>query len=362
MSYLIIGKTLDSVTNDMAGFWRMITGDSQLRWIGPEKGVIHMATGALVNAIWDLYAKTENKPLWKLVSDMTPEQFVSCIDFKYITDAITPEESLKILSKLEKSKKDRIGKLQRKGYPAYTSSAGWLGYSDEKIIALCRQAKKDGWDFIKMKVGSNLEDDIRRASIIRNEIGYDIKLMMDANQSWDVDEAIDHIGQLARFQPWWIEEPTNPDDINGHKTIAEAIQPIKVATGEVCQNRVVFKQFITSGAIDICQVDACRIGGVNEVLAVLLIAAKYNIPVCPHAGGVGLCEYVQHIAMIDYICVSGSMENRVIEYTDHLHEHFLAPVVIKNGAYIPPTHPGYSVQMKTESISNYTFPDGENWK
>jgi len=362
LSYLIIGKTLDSFTTDMAGFWRMITGDSQLRWIGPEKGVIHMATGALVNAVWDLYAKTENKPLWKLVCDMPPEKLVSCIDFTYLTDAITPEESLDILSKLEISKQDRIDHLLQNGYPAYTSSAGWLGYSDEKIISLCRQAKQNGWKYMKMKVGANLQDDMRRAAIIRKEIGYDMKLMMDANQIWDVNEAIENVKQLAQFQPWWIEEPTNPDDILGHGTIARAVHPIKVATGETCQNRIIFKQLITTGAIGICQVDSCRIGGVNEVLAVLLMATKYKIPVCPHAGGVGLCEYVQHIAMIDYICISGSMENRVIEYVDHLHEHFLDPVVIMNSAYMSPSVPGYSIQMKPESLKKYTFPDGEAWK
>lgn len=362
LSYLIVGKTLDSFTQDMAGFWRMITGDSQLRWLGPEKGVIHLATGAVVNAVWDLYAKVEKKPLWKLIADMSPEEVVSCIDFTYITDAIIKEEALEILKKNESSKKERIKYLLENGYPAYTTSAGWLGYSDEKIRRLCCEAKKDGWKYLKMKVGSNLEDDIRRASIIREEIGNDMKLMMDANQKWDVDEAIQNIKKLAKFSPWWIEEPTSPDDILGHKKIAEAIKPIKVATGEHCQNRVMFKQLITSGAIDFCQIDSCRIGGVNEIFAVLLMAAKYNIPVCPHAGGVGLCEYVQHLSMVDYICITGSMENRVIEYVDHLHEHFLDPVVIKNSAYMPPSMPGYSITMKPESLKKYSFPNGEIWK
>ncbi|OGU30195.1 MAG: fuconate dehydratase [Ignavibacteria bacterium GWA2_35_9] len=361
LSYLIKGKTLGSFTQNMAGFWKMITGDSQLRWLGPEKGVIHLATGAIVNAVWDLYAKIEKKPLWKLVADMSPEEFISCIDFTYITDAITKEEALQILKKKESSKQERIKFLLENGYPAYTTSAGWLGYSNEKIRHLCREAKKDGWKYLKMKVGSNLEDDMRRASIIREEIGYDMKLMMDANQKWDVEEAIHNVKRLAEFKPWWIEEPTSPDDILGHKAIADAVRPIKVATGEHCQNRVVFKQLITSGAIDICQVDSCRIGGVNEILAVLLMAAKYEIPVCPHAGGVGLCEYVQHLSMIDYICVSGSIENRVIEYVDHLHEHFLDPVVIKNSAYMPPAVPGYSITMKRESLEKYSFPDGEAW-
>ena len=361
LSYLIKGKTLGSFIQNMAGFWKMITGDSQLRWLGPEKGVIHLATGAIVNAVWDLYAKIEKKPLWKLVADMSPEEFISCIDFTYITDAITKEEALQILKKKESSKQERIKFLLENGYPAYTTSAGWLGYSNEKIRYLCREAKKDGWKYLKMKVGSNLEDDMRRASIIREEIGYDMKLMMDANQKWDVEEAIHNVKRLAEFKPWWIEEPTSPDDILGHKAIADAVRPIKVATGEHCQNRVVFKQLITSGAIDICQVDSCRIGGVNEILAVLLMAAKYEIPVCPHAGGVGLCEYVQHLSMLDYICVSGSIENRVIEYVDHLHEHFLDPVVIKNSAYMPPAVPGYSITMKRESLEKYSFPDGEAW-
>jgi L-fuconate dehydratase len=362
LSYLLIGKTLDSFTRDMAGFWKMITGDSQLRWLGPEKGVIHLATGAIVNAVWDLYAKIEKKPLWKLISDMTPEEFISCIDFTYITDAITKEEALEILKNNKNSKTGRIKFLEKNGYPAYTTSAGWLGYPDEKIRRLCRDAKNDNWKYLKMKVGSDIKDDIRRASVIREEIGYDMKLMMDANQKWDVDEAVRNVNMLTEFKPWWIEEPTSPDDILGHKTIREAVKPIKVATGEHCQNRVIFKQLITSGAIDICQIDSCRLGGVNEVLAVLLMAAKYNMPVCPHAGGVGLCEYVQHLSMIDYICITGTMENRVIEYVDHLHEHFLDPVVIKNSAYMPPTKPGYSITMKPESLDLYSFPDGEVWK
>ena len=362
MSFLVIGKTLESFTINMGKFWKMMMSDSQLRWLGPEKGVIHLAAGALINAVWDLYAKVEKKPLWKLVADMSPEEFVSCVDFTYITDAITKDEALVILKKNESSKQERINYLLENGYPAYTTSAGWLGYSDEKIRRLCREAKSDGWKYLKMKVGSNLEDDKRRASIIREEIGYDMKLMMDANQKWDVDESIENVKGLAEYKPWWIEEPTSPDDILGHKKIAEAVAPIKVATGEHCQNRVIFKQLITSGAIDICQIDSCRLGGVNEVLAVLLMAEKYKIPVCPHAGGVGLCEYVQHLSMIDYICISASIDGRVIEYVDHLHEHFLDPVVIKNSAYMPPSRPGYSIEMKQESLKDYSFPDGKIWK
>ncbi len=362
LSYLIVGKTLESFTANMGDFYRMVSGDSQLRWLGPEKGVIHLATAAVVNAVWDLYAKTEGKPLWKLLADMSPERLISCIDFTYITDAITPDEALQLLKSKEASKQERIDKLQKEGYPAYTTSAGWLGYSDDKMRRLCREAKAEGFDHIKIKVGSDLEDDMRRAAIIREEIGPDLRLMMDANQKWDVDEAIANMKQLAKFDPWWIEEPTSPDDILGHAAIAKAIAPIHVATGEHCQNRVMFKQLMQAGAIGICQIDSCRVGGVNEILAILLMAAKFDIPVCPHAGGVGLCEYVQHLSMIDYIAISGSMDNRIIEYVDHLHEHFLDPVVIKNGAYMPPKLPGYSIEMKTDSLESYRFPDGKIWE
>lgn len=361
LSYLIVGKTLESFTSNMGDFYRMVSGDSQLRWLGPEKGVIHLATAAVVNAVWDLYAKKEGKPLWKLLADMSPATLISCIDFTYITDAITPDEALQLLKSKEASKQERIDTLQRDGYPAYTTSAGWLGYSDEKMRRLCREAKAEGFDHIKIKVGSDLKDDMRRAAIIREEIGPDLRLMMDANQKWDVDEAIANMKQLAKFDPWWIEEPTSPDDILGHAKIAKAVAPIHVATGEHCQNRVMFKQLMQAGAIGICQIDSCRVGGVNEILAILLMAAKFDIPVCPHAGGVGLCEYVQHLSMIDYIAVSGSLENRIIEYVDHLHEHFLDPVVVKNGAYMPPKLPGYSIEMKAESLESYRFPDGKIW-
>jgi len=362
LSYLLKGKTLEDIASDMAGFWRMITGDSQLRWLGPEKGVIHLATGAVVNAVWDLYAKSEGKPLWKLISDMTPQQIVSCIDFTYLTDVITPDEALQILQLQENSKQERIQYLLKNGYTAYTTSAGWLGYSDEKIRRLCHEAKKEGWKYMKMKVGSDIHADVRRAEIIREEIGNDLKLMMDANQKWEVNEAIENMQLLARFNPWWIEEPTSPDDVLGHLKIKKSIQPIRVATGEHCQNKVMFKQFLNSGAIDVCQIDSCRVGGVNEILSIMLMAAKLKIPVCPHAGGVGLCEYVQHLSMIDFICISGSMENRVIEFVDHLHEHFINPVVIQNGNYMPPTAPGYSIEMKRSSLKEYEFPNGKVWK
>lgn len=362
LSYLLIGKSLAEIKVDMAGFWRMITGDSQLRWLGPEKGVIHMATGALVNAVWDLYAKAEGKPLWKLIADMSPEEMVKCIDFTYVTDALTPGEAVELLSKNESSKQERIDYLTRNGYPAYNTSVGWLGYSEEKIRRLSRKAKQEGWTHVKMKVGGALKEDTRRAEIIREEVGTGVKLMMDANQKWEVSEVIQHMSHLAKFDPWWIEEPTSPDDIAGHLAIAKAVAPIRVATGEHCQNRVMFKQFMQSGAISVCQVDSCRVGGVNEVLSIMLMAAKFNIPVCPHAGGVGLCEYVQHLSAIDFIAISASLDNRIIEYIDHLHEHFVDPVIIKNGKYMLPVAPGYSITMKSDSIDAYTFPTGSAWK
>jgi L-fuconate dehydratase len=358
----VIHQPLDTITNNFGLFYKQLTGDSQLRWLGPEKGVIHLAAGALINALWDLYAKAEEKPVWKLLTDMTPEQLVNCIDFTHITDALTPDEARELLKKQQAGRDERLEKLQKAGYPAYTTSAGWLGYSDEKIRRLCREAVDEGWTHVKMKVGSNLQDDLRRAEIIREEIGYDVKLMMDANQKWEIDEAIGNMQELARFEPWWIEEPTGPDDILGHKAIKQAIAPIKVATGEHCQNRIMFKQFLKAEALDICQIDSCRVGGVNENLAIMLMATKYDVPVCPHAGGVGLCEYVQHLSMIDYIAISGSLENRMIEYVDHLHEHFLDPVRIQNGHYMPPDESGFSIEMKTETLEKYAYPDGGIWR
>jgi L-fuconate dehydratase len=361
LKYLVLGKSLESFTENMGAFWRMITSDSHLRWLGPEKGVIHLATAAVVNAVWDLYAKAEGKPVWKLLVDMSPEQLVSCIDFRYITDALTPEEALAILQRNAPTRSQREAEMLRDGYPAYTTSTGWLGYSDEKVRRLCREALAEGWTHFKIKVGRNLDDDMRRSQIIREEIGPDRKLMMDANQVWDVGEAIENMKHLAAFNPWWIEEPTSPDDILGHAAVARAVAPIGVATGEHVQNRIIFKQLLQANAISFCQIDSCRLGGVNEVLAVLLMAAKFGVPICPHAGGVGLCEYVQHLALFDYICVSASLENRVLEYVDHLHEHFLDPVVIKNGHYMPPTAPGYSITMRPESLDEYEFPIGKTW-
>lgn len=361
---LIVGRSLASITTNLGEFWRHITGDSQLRWIGPEKGAIHLATAAVVNAVWDLYAKSEGKPLWKLLADMTPEELVRCIDFRYITDALTPQQACELLQRLAPTKAAREAEMRERGYPAYTTSAGWLGYSDDKLRRLCREAIAQGWNHLKIKVGRDLDDDIRRCTIIREEIGWVRKLMTDANQVWDVPQAIEWMKHLAKFKPWWIEEPTSPDDVLGHAAIARAMEPlgIGVATGEHCQNRVVFKQLMQADAIRFCQIDAARLGGVNEVLAVLLLAAKFGIPVCPHAGGVGLCEYVQHLSIFDYIAVSGSTENRVIEYVDHLHEHFLDPVTMRNGCYLPPTKPGYSIEMKSESLAQHEFPNGPAWK
>ena len=359
---LIVGRTLESFTTDMAGFWRHITGDSQLRWLGPEKGVIHLATAAVVNAVWDLWAKVESKPLWKLLADMTPEELVACIDFRYITDAITQEEALALLRDNVATKAERVAYLQQNGYPAYTTSAGWLGYDDAKVRRLCEEGIAEGWTHFKLKVGADIADDVRRAAIVRDAIGPECNLMVDANQRWDVDEAITNMAHLAPFNPLWIEEPTSPDDVLGHATIARAVAPIGVATGEHCQNRIIFKQLFQAEAIRYCQIDACRLGGVNEVLAVILMAAKFGVPVCPHAGGVGLCEYVQHLSIFDYIAVSASLDGRIIEFVDHLHEHFLDPVVIRNGCYMLPPQPGYSITMKRESLEAYTFPAGSGWQ
>jgi L-fuconate dehydratase len=358
---LVIGRTLESFTSDMRAFWQHITGDSQLRWIGPEKGAIHLASAAVVNAVWDLWAKVEGKPLWKLLADMTPEQLVSCIDFRYITDALTPDEALDLLRHQAPTKGLRETEMLRHGFPSYTTGAGWSGYSDDQMRSLCREALANGWHHFKLKVGLSLEDDLHRARIMREEIGSNNTLMFDANQVWEVNEAISAMQHLAEFDPFWIEEPTSPDDIFGHATIARAIMPVRVATGEHVQNRIIFKQLFQANAIAICQVDACRVGGVNEVLAILLMAAKFNIPICPHAGGVGLCEYVQHLSLFDYIAISGSLENRLIEYTPHLHEHFVHPVIIRNGRYIPPNAPGYSVTMYPTSMAAYSYPDGSVW-
>ncbi|WP_395651241.1 L-fuconate dehydratase [Brevundimonas sp.] len=351
----VVGLELDWIRDDPGRFWRYVTGDSQLRWIGPDKGAIHLATGAVVNAVWDLLAKAAGKPVWRFVADMTPEELVRAIDFRYLTDCITPEEALALVQAKAAGKAERIRILEAEGYPCYTTSAGWLGYSDDKLRRLAREAVDAGFRHIKLKVGQNREDDIRRLKIARETVGDDVTLMIDANQVWEVGEAIDWVNDLAFAKPWFIEEPTSPDDVLGHAAIRRGIGSIKVATGEMCQNRILFKQFMMAGAIDVVQIDACRLGGLNEVLAVMLMAAKYDLPVCPHAGGVGLCEYVQHLSMIDYVAISGTREGRVIEYVDHLHEHFLEPCEIRGAAYMPPRQPGFSIEMKPESLRRYAF-------
>jgi L-fuconate dehydratase len=363
LRHLVVGSRLEDITADLAGFWRRLASESQLRWLGPEKGVIHLALAAIVNAVWDLYAKAEGKPLWKLLADMTPRQIVSAIDFRYITDALTPEEALEILERQAPGKAAREAELLERGYPAYTTSAGWMGYPDDGIRGLIATALADGWTHFKVKVGASPEDDDRRVRLVREAIGPDRTLMIDANQQWDVNEAIERVTALAKYRPWWIEEPTSPDDVLGHAAVANGVRPagIGVATGEHCANRIIFKQLLQARAIDFCQIDSCRLGGVNENLAVILMAAKFGVPVCPHAGGVGLCEYVQHLSMFDYIAVSGTMEGRVTEFVDHLHEHFEEPVVIKRARYMPPMRPGYSITIKAESRLLHRYPEGAVW-
>ncbi len=358
----VVGRDLDELAGAMGAFWRGLVSDSQLRWLGPEKGVTHMATAALVNAVWDLLGRRAGKPVWKLVSDMPPRAQVELVDFRHISDAITKEEALERLEALAATRAEREAEIREHGYPAYVTSAGWLGYEDDKIRRLCRKSLAEGWTRFKMKVGSDPENDLRRGRIVREEIGPDGSLMLDANQVWDVGEAIAHMKPLAELDPKWIEEPTSPDDILGHARIRREIRPIGVATGEHCHNRVMWKQFFQADAIDYAQIDGCRLAGLNEVFAVLLMAAKYGIPVCPHAGGVGLCEYVQHFSILDYVCVSGSLEGRMTEYAEHLHEHFVHPVKVRDGRYRMPESPGFSVEMKAHSRESYTFPTGSAWK
>jgi L-fuconate dehydratase len=355
------GRRLSALTDDLRAFSRQLTDDSQFRWLGPEKGVTHMAAAAVINAVWDLYARQQNKPLWRLLADMSPREIVRLVDFRYIDDAITEAEALALLEAQLTGRESRIAELQRSGYPAYTTSVGWFGFSDEKIRSLCHEALAQGWRHFKLKVGGEPADDLRRAALVRGEIGGDTKLMMDANQRWGVKEAIDRTRGLAEFDPWWMEEPTSPDDILGHARIRRE-GGVRIATGEHCQNRVIFKQLLQAEAIDVCQIDSCRLAGVNENLAVLLMAAKFGVPVCPHAGGVGLCEYVQHLSAFDYIAVSGSLEDRVTEYVDHLHEHFVDSVRIRNARYVLPCQPGYSAEMYPQTLEDYRFPDGKVWR
>ncbi|XP_067257628.1 mitochondrial enolase superfamily member 1 [Chanodichthys erythropterus] len=364
LSTLVVGKTLEEITGDFRGFYRLLSSDGQMRWIGPEKGVIQLATAAILNAVWDLWARVEGKPLWKLLVDMDPAKLISCIDFRYITDALTEQEALDILVKAKAGQKTREEQMLREGYPAYTTSCAWLGYTDQQLTQLCSDALAQGWTKFKVKVGADLQDDIRRCSLIRKLIGPDKTLMIDANQRWDVNEAVTWVTKLAEFHPLWIEEPTSPDDILGHASISKALAPfgIGVATGEQCHNRVMFKQFLQASALQFVQIDSCRVGSVNENLAIILMAAKFNVPVCPHAGGVGLCELVQHLILFDYISVSASLSNRMCEFVDHLHEHFKSPTNIRNAHYIPPMDPGFSCEMLEESVKKHQYPEGEVWR
>lgn len=357
----LIGQNTDAICSQLGKTYRGLKRDSQLRWLGPDKGVEHLALGAVMNAVWDLAARRAGKPLWKLLVDMPAEEIVDAADLTYLSDALTRDEALAILAGLAPTRNERIQQLNEGGYPCYTTSAGWLGYSDEKLRRLCQEAVDQGYRHIKLKVGASLEDDIRRLRIAREVIGPEGNLMIDANQVWDVPQAIDWVKQLSEFNPLWIEEPTSPDDVLGHAVIRRAVQPIGVATGEHGMNRVLFKQLFQAGAVDYCQLDACRLASVNEVLSVQLMAAKFGIPVCPHAGGVGLCELVQHLSIFDFIAVSGDLTGRVTEFVDHLHEHFVDPCIIRDGAYVMPSNPGYSAELKEQTLQEFAFPWGSYW-
>ncbi len=358
----VVGRDLDGIEADLGAFWRSLAGDSQLRWLGPEKGVVHLALAAVVNAVWDLLARRAGKPLWKYLADLSPAEIVRAVDFRHISDALPPGAALELLEKRSDGRAGREAELLRDGYPAYVTSAGWIGYDEPTIRSRCREAVAAGWTHFKLKVGGDPVSDLERCRIVREEIGPDRRLMVDANQVWDVDQAIEAMKPLAAYDPWWIEEPTSPDDVLGHARIAEAVRPIGVATGEHCQNRVMVKQLLQARAVDFLQIDGCRLGGVNEVLAALLLAAHFEVPVCPHAGGVGLCEHVQHFSVFDYIAVSGSLENRIIEYADHLHEHFVEPVEMQGGRYRLPRAPGFGVEFRPESLERFAFPDGPIWR
>jgi len=361
MEHLVVGLPVDDLEQQLGQLWRALTSDSQLRWLGPEKGVIHMAAGAIINAAWDLVAKRAEKPLWKVLADLSPEQLVDLVDFRYLTDALNRDEAVAMLRAAEAGRAGREAQLLSAGYPAYTTTPGWLGYSDATMSRLAREAVDSGFSQIKLKVGASLDDDLRRCGIARQIVGPDVRIAVDANQAWDVSEAIEWTKALAQFDIWWVEEPTSPDEILGHAAIRAAVSPVKVATGEHVHNRVMFKQFLQAGAMDVVQIDACRVGGINENIAIILLAAKFGVPVCPHAGGVGLCEIVQHLAMFDFIAVSGTLEDRVIEFADHLHEHFRTPAVIRDGRYVAPTAPGSGAEMHPKSIAAYTFPTGSSW-
>jgi L-fuconate dehydratase len=357
----VLGRDVDGLLDDMGATWRLLVDDSQLRWLGPEKGVMHMAIAAVVNALWDLKAKRAGLPLWDLLSRMSPEELVALVDFRYIADALTPGEALELLRRAEPSRAQRRAELLDTGYPAYTTTPGWLGYSDDKLVRLSREAVRDGFGQIKLKVGGNLEDDVRRMRLAREAVGPDVRIAVDANQRWGVTDAIPWIRALAPFEPWWVEEPTSPDDVLGHAAIRSAVAPVRIATGEHVQNRIVFKQMLQAGSLDVLQIDAARVGGVNENVAILLLAAKFGVPVCPHAGGVGLCELVQHLSMFDLVALSGTTQDRVIEYVDHLHEHFLDPVVIRDGYYVAPQAPGFSAEVRRDTLERFAFPHGAVW-
>jgi L-fuconate dehydratase len=361
LSGLAVGLPVDEVLADPGALARRLTGDSQIRWLGPNKGVVHMAAGGIVNAVWDLAARRAGKPLWRLLADLSPEELVAQVDFRYLRDALTETEALGLLRDARAGRADRERALLDNGYPAYTTTPGWLGYDEAKLVRLCREAVADGFSLIKLKVGANLADDVRRFRLAREAVGPGVRIAVDANQIWGVDEAVAWMEELRQFDPYWIEEPTSPDDVLGHAAIRRALAPIKVATGEHVQNAVIFKQLLAAGAVDVVQIDACRVGGVNENLAILLLAAKFGIPVCPHAGGVGLCELVQHLAMFDFLAVSGSTVDRSIEYVDHLHEHFVDPVRIRDGRYRAPTTPGMSAELLADSVAAYRYPDGPQW-
>jgi L-fuconate dehydratase len=357
----LVGRDVATVVGDLGAVYRDLGSDSQLRWLGPDKGVEHLAMAAVMNAVWDLAARVAGKPLWRLLVDMTPEELVDAADLTYLSDVLTRDEAIAILAGTVPTRAERVAELERTGYPCYTTSAGWLGYSDDKLRRLATEAVAQGYGHIKLKVGADLEDDVRRCTIAREVIGWDAHLMIDANQVWDVPQAIEWVKALAAFKPLWIEEPTSPDDVLGHAAIRRAVAPIGVATGEHGMNRVLFKQMFQAEAIDFCQLDSARLASVNEIVAVYLMAAKFGVPVCPHAGGVGLCELVQHLSVFDYVAVSATTENRVTEFVDHLHEHFTDPCVVENGAYRLPSQPGYSAQMHPASVAEYAYPDGAYW-
>ncbi len=358
----LVGRSVEEAVADLGGVYRELASDSQLRWLGPEKGVVHLAMAAVMNAMWDLAARVAGKPLWRLLAEMTPEELVDVADLRYLSDVLTREEAVTMLEEMAPGRAGRIRELEeRGGYPCYTTSAGWLGYSDDKLRRLLKEAVDQGYRHVKLKVGADLNEDIRRLRIAREVIGWDAHLMIDANQVWDVPQAIEWIRQLAEFKPLWVEEPTSPDDVLGHAAIREAIAPLRVATGEHGMNRVLFKQMFQAGAIDFCQLDSARLASINEILAVYLMAKKFGVPVCPHAGGVGLCELVQHLSIFDYVCVSGTLENRVTEFVDHLHEHFVDPCIVVNGSYVIPSRPGYSAEMYSSTVEEFSYPSGNFW-